>query len=188
MRPPVAASSAARSPAPLRRREKSPVKSGEYPASASRARASGESAYPYVTPASRARPSWRTEREEEEDDDDDDDGFEEEEEEEVDAFGLAEREQLDRRSIEPEGIEPDDDPGAGIDLDKFSAYAYANTRRPERWRDALTASFPDFGPAAGREACGSPGVDIRVDVNVKVHHHDDAAVSTYWLLIPPPPL
>ncbi|OBT60634.1 hypothetical protein VE03_09983 [Pseudogymnoascus sp. 23342-1-I1] len=166
MRPPAAAASSARSPAPLRRREKSPVKREEYAASVSRGRASGESAYPYEYPSSRTRPSWRTEREEEEEEEDD--GFDEEEGE--DLYGLEpevreraprEREsrqgrQLDRESVEPEAIELDDDLDEDVDDDNFSAYAYIKTTRSGTWREALTPSFRDIGSAAGRESCSPP--------------------------------
>ncbi|KFY19876.1 hypothetical protein V493_07810 [Pseudogymnoascus sp. VKM F-4281 (FW-2241)] len=163
MRTPAAA---ARRPSPLRRRERSPAKkAGEsaypYEHPASRARPSGESAYPYEHPASRARlSSRRTEAEE-------DDGFDEEEE---DLYGLepsyrerlstptlyterssAQQPRLDRRSIEPDGIELDDNLD-DVDLETFSAYAYAVTRQPAPGRDNAIPSFRDLGPA-GRDAC-----------------------------------
>lgn len=147
---------AARRPSPLHRREKSPAKPDgesafpyEYPAS--RARPSGESAFPYEFPASRARPSWRTEPEE-------DDGFEDDD----DLYGLepsytersSRQAPVERLSVEPEGLEADDglDDVNDVDLDTFSAFAYAMTRRSGTPRDASIPLFRDVG-AAGRNAC-----------------------------------
>ncbi|OBT49948.1 hypothetical protein VE04_10115 [Pseudogymnoascus sp. 24MN13] len=162
MAPPAATT---RRSSPLRRREKSPVKQTgesaypyEYPAS--RARPSAESAYPYEHPSSRARPSRTTEPEE-------DDGFVEEED---DLYGLepsyterssgqasytqrsSRQEPLDRRSLEPEGgIDLDDALGEDIDLDTVSRLAYAFSRRSGAQRD-VDELLGEVG-RRGRAAC-----------------------------------
>ncbi|KFY30830.1 hypothetical protein V494_08048 [Pseudogymnoascus sp. VKM F-4513 (FW-928)] len=155
MQPPAESVRRGPSPSPLRRRDKSPVKTAsgstypyEYPAA--RARPPVERTHPYEYPASRARPAWRSAATEYDDLDEDED-----------LYGLepsytersSRQEPLDRPSIEPEAaIELDDDLEEDLDLDMFSAYAYANTRRSGMPRDASIVSYRDMGPAA-RQAC-----------------------------------
>ncbi|KFY08466.1 hypothetical protein V492_06207 [Pseudogymnoascus sp. VKM F-4246] len=168
MQPPVESVRRGPSPSPLRRRDKSPVKTAsgstypyEYPAA--RARPPVERTHPYEYPASRARPAWRSAATEYDDLDEDED-----------LYGLepsytersSRQEPLDRPSIEPEAaIELDDDLDEDLDLDMFSAYAYANTRRGTA---GVCATSREEGEGELRGAC----VDIRVDSYV------DATVDT----------